>query len=78
VRYLSHMGWNSLSMLFHKTENKTQEQKIKEKISRQDDRKTMIKYLSNIHRHKTKCTICDKICLNKKDKQKHIDEQHRI
>lgn len=31
-----------------------------------------------VHRHKTKCMICNEICMNKKDKKKHIDERHRI
>jgi len=52
---------------------------MSESFSREKELEELNDNIFGVHsRHKTKCTICNKICLNKKDKQRHIDERHRI
>ena len=46
--------------------------------SREKELEELNDNIFGVHRHKTKCMMCNEMCLNKKDKQKHIDERHRI
>jgi len=51
---------------------------MSESFSREKELGEFNDNIFGVHQHKTKCMICNKICLNKKDKQRHIDERHRI